>query len=186
MQNLAGVFFQVHPLDADPLRPSAGVDHQVPVVANRVGFLVLADLKPLGKVGIEIVLAVEHRIHRHLAVQGQRGAKHHLNRGSAPAAPLASPGIPDTRGCSVPRQRPPGTGKTFCFGCEARHGLPCPRSGGIQTSSRVYLRHARELKSHVRMGLPHVRMGLLPARQFLLNKGKEPSSMPSRASLLKQ
>ena len=73
---LAGVFFQVGPDDADPLRldaPLGIADFEPAVVAERQ--IVLADLIALGQVGIVIVLAVPLGEGGDLAVQRHRGSQ---------------------------------------------------------------------------------------------------------------
>ncbi len=63
VRRLAGIFFEVGPLDADPL-----VAHlQPPVAADRL--VVLRDLVVLRHVGIEVVLPVEDRLAGHVAVE---------------------------------------------------------------------------------------------------------------------
>ena len=69
---LAGILFQMSPDDADLLRLDASLgiaDLQPAVMAERQ--IVLADLIPLGQVGVVILLAVPFGERRDLAIQGQ-------------------------------------------------------------------------------------------------------------------
>src|SRR5690606_21963556 len=59
-EGLARVFLLMGPLDADPNRLALGVDVEPTVVTDRN--VELADLVVLGEIGVEVVLAVEHRL----------------------------------------------------------------------------------------------------------------------------
>ena len=73
VQALAGVLLQMQPLDADGDRLAAlEIDGDLALADDRL--LVLADLVALRQVGIEIVLAVEHRLQIDLGLQPQPGA----------------------------------------------------------------------------------------------------------------
>ena len=73
VQRLAGVLLQVQALDPDRHRVAAvGVDHHFAFAHDRR--LELADLIALRQVGIEIVLAVEHRPQIDLGLQPEPGA----------------------------------------------------------------------------------------------------------------
>jgi hypothetical protein len=73
VQALAGVLLEMQPLDADGHRLAVRqIDDDDAFADHRL--LVLADLIALRQVGIEIVLAVEHRAQIDLGVQPQAGA----------------------------------------------------------------------------------------------------------------
>ena len=72
VQQLAGVLFQMQPLDPDR-RGLAAVqfDHDLALAHDRR--LVLADLVALRRIRIEIVLAVEHRAQVDLRIEAEPG-----------------------------------------------------------------------------------------------------------------
>ncbi len=72
VQHFAGVLLQMQPLDADGGGLAAAeFDHNLALADHRR--LVLADLIALRQVGVEIVLAVEHRAQIDLGVQPEPG-----------------------------------------------------------------------------------------------------------------
>ena len=73
-KRLARVFFEVRARDADAPR-AAVVEHDVDVPAGDDRQFVLADLVALGQVGIEIILAGEHRARRD--PRADREPEHH-------------------------------------------------------------------------------------------------------------
>ena len=73
MQRLAGVLFQMQPLDADGGGFAAlELDDDLALAHDRR--FVLADLIALRQIRIEIVLAIEHRAPVDLGIQAQSGA----------------------------------------------------------------------------------------------------------------
>ena len=73
VQRLAGVLLEMQPLDADRDGLAAlEIDDHLALADDRL--LVLADLVALRQVGIEIVLAVEHRLPVDLRLQPEPGA----------------------------------------------------------------------------------------------------------------
>ncbi len=73
VQRLAGVLLEMQPLDADGDGLAVvEIDDHLALADDRL--LVLADLIALRQVGIEIVLAVEHRLQIDLGLQPEPGA----------------------------------------------------------------------------------------------------------------
>ena len=78
VQRLAGVFFQMRAGDADALAVAlAHGDVQMPIGHDRQ--FELADLVALGQIGIEIMLAREHRSRRDIGIDGQAEQGRHAN-----------------------------------------------------------------------------------------------------------
>ncbi len=73
MQRFARVLFEMQALDADRNLLGRGEVDQHHAFADD-GVLVLADLISLGKVGIEVILAVEHRAQVDLRLEAEAGA----------------------------------------------------------------------------------------------------------------
>src|SRR5450755_837373 len=78
VQRLAGVFFEVHALDADTHDLAVYLDVEVAVDAERL--VVLRNLKVLRHVGIEIVLSREPTPRRDRAVQSETDADRGFDR----------------------------------------------------------------------------------------------------------
>ena len=72
VQALAGVLFQMQPLDADLKRVFLEIDRNHALAHDWV--LVLRDLIALGQVGVEIVLPVEHRAMVDLGFEAKAGS----------------------------------------------------------------------------------------------------------------
>lgn len=74
VHEFAGVFFQVHPADADVFRAAVfSGDGEDAVITDGVGVAVLADLESFRQVGVEVVFAVEHGVRGDGASQSERG-----------------------------------------------------------------------------------------------------------------
>ena len=124
VQRLAGVLFEVRARDADRLA-RAVVEHDLERALLDDRLLVLADLVALRQIGIEVVLAREHR-----AVRDR--ARRPRGRTSPPCAPLrdsAPAARPDSRGrrgspaCSARRRRRSARSRRSCCASRAARGF---------------------------------------------------------------
>ena len=104
VQRLAGVFFQVHPLDGDPELTAVHRDVEPALGAQRL--VVLGDLEVLRHVRIEVVLPGEPAPGGDRAVQRQADPDRVLDRHPRlpRAASRAVPGRRGTPGCSARRR----------------------------------------------------------------------------------
>ena len=100
---LAGVFFEMDAGNAAPPGLAFHVELEATVAAEWQ--IVLRDLVALGQIGIEVVLAVELRELRNLAIEGERGADGRLDRPSVDHGEGARESEADRAGVGIRRRR---------------------------------------------------------------------------------
>ena len=119
---LGRVLLEVHALEAHDV-VAVGRRHGQPTAAAE-RFVVLADLVRLGRVGIEVVLAVERRVRRDLRAQREARPRSCARRprGWRPAARPAAPCRPGRCACWARRRTRSGSGRTSCCASRAARG----------------------------------------------------------------
>ena len=161
VDRLAGVLLQVQPLDADLERLAVDVDLHLALADDRL--LVLRDLIALRQVGIEVVLAVEHRGQVDLGVEPQAGAHGLRDASLVDHRQHAGHGRIDERDMAVGRAAELGGGAGEQLGLggdlgvhlQADHDLPVAGRPLIRLAVRASASLCMHFRPHGALPLPH-------------------------------